>query len=447
LLAAAIAVAGGCADDDAASPSDDDGGATEPDASGGQADAAPEPDAAPTPDAAPDAAVAPTVMAMGIGNNVACAVLTTGTVRCWGNNEVGQVGMGEVTPQPDPPPITSPTDVVGLTDALTVDCGTAHCCARTASGGAQCWGLNDAGSLGANIPQDQLGLRPTPGPVLVEADGAPLANVAQVSVGGAHVCALQAGQVFCWGWNGAGQGGLPLPPDRAAAARPTGITSIVALSLARVFVAQHSCAISAAGDVLCWGFNSDGQLGDGTQTGRPEAVAVPGLVNATAVAVGQAHTCAIARDAADPDAGPGVFCWGHSNRGQAGPAAAAQQTTPVRVAGLDGAIGIAAGQEHTCALLEGGAARCFGGNDRGQLGNGAAGADSPTPVDVVGPTGEGKLTGVAELSGGIIDTCARTALGELYCWGDNNRGQLGQGTTTPDPVATPLLVPVVPVTP
>jgi alpha-tubulin suppressor-like RCC1 family protein len=441
---AAIAAAGGCGDDDAASPSDDGSGTVEPDAAGGASDAAPEPDAAPIADAAPDAAVAPTVMALGMGNNIACAVLTTGAVRCWGANDKGQVGMGEATPAESP--ITSPTDVVGLTDALTVDCGTAHCCARTASGGAQCWGLNDAGSLGANIPQGQLDFRATPGPVLEQASGATLDNVAQVAVGGAHVCALQAGQVLCWGWNAAGQGGLPLPPDTNPAARPTGITDVAALSLARVFVAQHTCAITTAGAVQCWGFNSDGQLGDGTQTGGSVAVAVTGIVSATAIATGQAHTCAIARDAADPDSGPGVFCWGNSFFGQAGPDAVSPQLTPVRVPGLDGATGIAAGQSHTCAVLDGGTARCFGANDAGQLGSGAASPPSATPLDVVDPNGEGKLTGIAELTGGFGNTCARTSAGEVFCWGANFAGQLGQGSAG-DPSPRPVAVPVVPAAP
>ncbi len=164
------------------------------------------------------------------------------------------------------------------------------------------------------------------------------------------------------------------------------------------------------------------------------------------MAAGQFHTCAMARDAADPKAAPGVFCWGDNGVGQSVPGAANPLLAPVRVAGMDGAVSISAGQSHTCAALDDGAARCWGANNFGQLGSGVVSeTPPPAPVDVVGPTGEGGLTGVVQLSAGLGSTCARTMAGEVFCWGESVRGQLGQGDAKlPPAVPTPTLVPVLP---
>ncbi|HWM88786.1 MAG TPA: hypothetical protein VNO33_23205 [Kofleriaceae bacterium] len=441
MLILALATAA-CGDDDAVAP-DDDGGS--------EADAASEPpiDAAidPVVDAALpiDAAVEPTIVSIGAGNSVACAVISTGQVRCWGANDQGQVGAGERGM-----PLMVPTDVVGLTSAVTVDCGTAHCCARTSTGGAECWGWNAAGELGANRVEAELPYRASPAAAMLQPPEGPpaeLEDVAQISVGGAHNCALQGGAVSCWGWNAAGQGGLLPPPkgiERVIAARPTGITDVVALALARPFLAEHSCAITATGDVVCWGLNNNGQLGDGGTATRHTAQPVTGLASASAIVAGQQHTCAIARSTAAPKSPPGVYCWGLNNLGQAGPNAVTPQTTPVEVPGLAGAVALAAGVSHTCAVLDTGAARCWGANNFGQLGRDSVAEGAfPDPSDVVGTTGAGGLSGVVELSGGFGNTCARTATGEVYCWGQNHVGQLGQGAAGPD-VPRPVEVLVLP---
>ncbi len=141
-----------------------------------------------------------------------------------------------------------------------------------------------------------------------------------------------------------------------------------------------------------------------------------------------------------------MFCWGDNGFGQAVPGGANPQLTPVRVAGLDGAVAIAAGQSHTCAALDSGAVRCWGANNFGQLGGGTVSEPPATAaVDVVGPTGEGALTGVVQLTAGVVNTCALTAASEVYCWGETVRGQLGQGDAKLPPIVpTPVEVPVLP---
>jgi alpha-tubulin suppressor-like RCC1 family protein len=443
LLVAALAASGGCGDDDAA-PADGGDDGTEPDASA-QADAAGQPDAAPEPDAGTaDASVAPSVVSINMGFSIACATLSTGGARCWGANERGQVGNGAAGPD-----IRVPTDVEGLDDALSVECGQATCCARTSAGSVQCWGWNDQGVLGANAGPAELDNRPTPGAVIQlpreGGDAIEMDDVSQFAFGSAHACAIQGGEVLCWGWNREGQGGIETPPEFSPAARLNGITGVVSLAAARVNGGAHTCAITADGGLVCWGFNGSGQLGDGTVAPRASAAPVSGIIDVTAIAAGGFHTCAIGREADDPKATPGVFCWGDNFFAQAVPGGPNSQLTPTRLAGLDGATAIAAGQSHTCAVLDSGALRCWGANNFGQLGSGVVGDPPAAPVDVVGPTGKGTLTGAVQVTAGFGNTCARTAANEVYCWGESVRGQLGQGDAKLPPIVpTPVEVPVLP---
>jgi alpha-tubulin suppressor-like RCC1 family protein len=443
LFAALALAASGCADDDVGADGDDD---DDDDDQGTEADAGNEPPDAQPPDIdaapVPDAAVETTVSFIGMGNSVACAVLSTGSVRCWGANEQGQVGIGVYGDQ------GSPTDVIGLTDAATVDCGTAHCCARTTQGGAQCWGWNAAGELAANMDGGQLGNRNTPGAALEEPPGGKIAAVegaTQVTSGGAHNCALKGSEVWCWGWNAAGQGGRdPAAEANLFVGKPTGITSIAQLALAHTVLAEHSCGITTAGEAVCWGLNNRGQLGDSTTTGRHTAAPVSGLIEVTALAAGQQHTCAVAKLADSPKSDPGVYCWGHNDLGQSGPSAATPiQTTAVEVPDVAGAVAVAGGQSHTCALLATGGVRCWGANNFGQLGDGTE-VGHATPSDVVSPDGTGLLTGVVQIATGFGNSCARTEGGRVYCWGENARGQLGQGTIGGDLALRPVEVPVLP---
>lgn len=444
LFAALAAVLAACGGDAPSHP--DSGGGTAPDAAPAPDAAEPDgsvPDAAPSPDAAPGTRVT----AIGVGNNVTCAVLSTGTVRCWGANEQGQLGGGEVT---DPQP--SPVNVVGISDAVAVDCGTATCCARTQSGRAQCWGWNDQGALGAYADPPTLPNRPMAGAVMRDAKGpVELENVTALGVGGLHSCAISSGSVYCWGWNQAGQGGQtpgePLGLFRAT--ETTVVTQATHIAAAKCFFAEHTCAV-VGGVASCWGLDFEGQLGDGEAGGfRGTAAPVPGLSGVTAIAAGQKHTCAIA------DAGKGepeVFCWGLTNFGQAGiepPGGKGPpppiQLTPNQVPDLEDPVAVAAGQSHTCALLADGTARCWGAKNLGQLGDGTiAEGVHADPVTVIDPNSKGQpLQDIVGISAGFFHTCAVTANGRAYCWGANDIGQLGQGKIGGAPVPAPIEVPVV----
>ncbi|MBY6240265.1 chromosome condensation regulator RCC1 [Methylosinus sp. Sm6] len=182
---------------------------------------------------------------------------------------------------------------------------------------------------------------------------------------------------------------------------------------------DHSCALTSAGGVQCWGSNDVGQLGDGTSTSRPTPVAVSGLSSGVvAVSAGGGQTCALT-------AGGAVKCWGLNDSGQVGDGTTTNRLTPVGVSGLSsGVVAISAGGNHSCALTAGGALKCWGYNFYGELGDGTD-TNRLTPVPVSGLT-----TGVVAVAAGGFHTCARTATNSVKCWGYNDFGALGDGTTT-----------------
>src|SRR5438876_1878896 len=191
----------------------------------------------------------------------------------------------------------------------------------------------------------------------------------------------------------------------------------------------YSCSLLQDGTVRCWGDNSAGQLGDGTTTNASTPVAVAGIGGAVAVTGGGFHTCARFLDGT-------LECWGRNDFGQLGDPATTSfnSVTPVRVTGITSAIAVAAGGFHTCALLADGTVRCWGENDFGQLGNGTSdpAPGTPTTFNPSPVTVSGIPTAVA-ISAGGWHTCALLRDGTVQCWGENTYGQLGNGATTAPP--------------
>jgi alpha-tubulin suppressor-like RCC1 family protein len=182
---------------------------------------------------------------------------------------------------------------------------------------------------------------------------------------------------------------------------------------------SYACAVTAAGALKCWGSNSDGVLGDGSGANQDSPVSVSGLSSGVVgVATGDDHTCALM-------ATGGVKCWGRNAFGALGDGTKpTDHVTPVDVSGLSNAVAISAGFLHTCALTNTGGVKCWGSNDNGELGNNTQ-TEADTPVDVTGLT-----SGVVAIAAGSFSTCAITSGGTLKCWGDNSFGRLGTGDTT-----------------
>ena len=236
-----------------------------------------------------------------------------------------------------------------------------------------------------------------------------------IATGDSHTCAVtSAGGVQCWGYNYYGQVGDGTQVGRTAPVDVSDLSAGVdSLALGR----YHSCALTSAGGVKCWGDNQFGQLGDGSTSARFKPTDVVGLSNGVkSISAGLGHTCAIMT------AGT-VKCWGENNSGQLA-ITGNNQSIPVDVPNLSGVVAISAGRNHTCALTSAGGVQCWGRNAQGQLGNGTFADEISQPVSV-----SGLSSGVASIASGALHTCALLKAGGAVCWGFNQGLQLGDGTT------------------
>ena len=324
------------------------------------------------------------VTAISAGGDHTCALLTTGEVFCWGSNVYGQLGDGANSSK------TTPVAVNELHSGVAaIGAGYVHTCALTTDGAVHCWGGNYVGQLGdgstlaKSIPTPVTGL------------GNP---VTALAINATHSCAIiTGGRVQCWGANEHGQLGNGISGNKKTPTPVQGVGSgITAISAG----GYHSCALTSQGEVKCWGYNSNAQLGDGTSVNQQTPVNVSGLDNdVIAISAGESHTCVLRT-------GGGVRCWG-----------GAPPAAPVDVAGLNsGVTAISAGQYHTCALTANGEVKCWGHTN---------GLPS-VPVAIAGLNGD-----VKAISAGSSHTCALTTSDGVQCWGDNDYGQLGDGTASP----------------
>ena len=258
--------------------------------------------------------------------------------------------------------------------------------------------------------------------------------------------ALPASPVRAWGDNQYGKLGDGTTTDRWTPVQvvdpsdPTGfLTGVVAVTAGG---AHHTVALLGDGTVRAWGWNNDGQLGDGTTTSSSTPVQVidPSdptgfLTGVTAVAAGLSHTVALLGDGT-------LRAWGDNQSGKLGDGTTTDRWTPAQVVDpsdptgfLTGVIAVAAGSDHTVALLGDGTVRAWGSDGDGRLGDGTGGGSSTTPVQVVDPTDPtGFLTGVTALEAGGGHTVALLGDGTLRAWGSNFWAQLGDGTTTARPI-------------
>jgi alpha-tubulin suppressor-like RCC1 family protein len=385
---------------------------------------------------------------MASDGNFTCAVRTDGRVMCQGpNNESGELGNGTTTPSPDVFGLVS-----NLTDAVSVVNSEGYACALRAAGDVWCWGRNDVGQLGNGDDEDAH--------VPVQVEGITGA-VALATVASSTCALLESGGVSCWGENrdlALGTGNAS-PTWTTTPVSVVGVTDAVSISAAvrTQSVWPTYCVVRVDGSVKCWGkwygaptehptltgvsqlvistqLGLTALLSDGTavQTAPyddPTLTPVPdfdtGMV-APRVVTGLFHSCALRSDGT-------VACWGDNNQGELGNGTAVDTSSPVDVVGLSDVIDIASTMAHSCAVLRNGTAKCWGRNNEDQLGDGGAAFPfSTTPVLVAG------LTGVTAIATAAKSTCAVHESGQVYCWGVNDYGQLGDGTLVDHAAPAPV---------
>ena len=373
------------------------------------------------------------------GEHHACYLGPTGQVWCWGSNREGQLG----DPALDPSVVAqsgSPVKVSGDVEFTTIAAGGFHTCGLDPDGVAYCWG---AGAMG------QLGIGPTP--VCLRANGTefPCAltpmpvsgNHTFVGIGAGYgsTCGLtRAGAVYCWGLNFRAQLGATsgeLCGTRECATRP--LRAAAGYTFTELWVGfWHVCGRDASGGLRCWGDNQLAEFGDGTVAAAGVLAPAPGVdgISVRTMAPGSGHSCALDDDQR-------AWCWGTENTtgalgtgtkdGSMVPApvapvlAAGRAWTHIAVSGANNRLG------HSCGLDDTGAAYCWGAGDRGQLG----GFASASCVFVTSryacslePTAVQTTVTFVRLALGNGFSCGITAEPWIYCWGRNDRGQLGTAT-------------------
>jgi alpha-tubulin suppressor-like RCC1 family protein len=332
----------------------------------------------------PDVRLSGPAKALGVGSRHGCALLEGATVECWGSNDVGQLGQ---TPNPRQP---VPIDLGGGHGAVALAVGAAHSCAVLDDGRLKCWGDNESGQLGlgdTNNRGDQPGEM---GDALPAVDLGPGRAVQAIAAGTLHTCALlDGGQLACWGDNHYGQLGLGTTVNVGDQAPLAGAPPLVDVGRGRRVLSVsagggHTCAVLDTDQVKCWGYNASGQLGLGT----------PDLLRGDVM-------------------------------GEMG------DLLPFVDLGAGRRVtALAAGNNHTCALLDDGRLKCWGLDINGELGldssgdrgNGAADMGDALPeVDL----GTGRRALAVAVAAGANHSCAVLDTHELKCWGDNESGQLG----------------------
>jgi alpha-tubulin suppressor-like RCC1 family protein len=351
------------------------------------------------------------------GGTHACGI-ARGQLYCWGNSAAGALGLGSTVST------STPTLVSALSGKVVTDvsAGTNHTCA-VADGAAYCWGNGGSGRLGTGST-GSLAV-----PTAVTASGVLSGHtVTSITAGDQHSCAVADGAAYCWGLNTNGQLGNTSTTTSTVpvAVTPGGLLSgrtVTSVSAGT----SHSCAV-ADGVAFCWGLNTNGRLGDTTTTQRtaPVAVSTAGVLSGrtvTAISAGGQHSCAVA----DGD----VYCWGYNSNGQLGNSSTTASSAPVAVVGSIASAAtvsaVSAGVTHSCAVADG-AAYCWGAGASGQIGNGSTTTSVTSSVAV---TSSGVLSGrtLTAISAGNLFTCTNGAT-PGSCWGAGASGQLGNAASS-----------------
>jgi alpha-tubulin suppressor-like RCC1 family protein len=357
------------------------------------------------------------------GYSFSCGVLTNGRAYCWGQNSPeGRLGDGTTDSSTSTDPDdwvgdadkNEPTAVEGGISFEKVVTGFWHACGLNKTGEVYCWGYGGAGALGDGTGSDSAVPVKVSGGIIFE----------DVVLGANHSCALTpGGDAYCWGYNASGQIGLGT--STLAYGVPQRIQNHQFEAIAAG--ANHNCGITAAGDAYCWGENDVGQIGNGANDNKTEPVAVTTSEQFDEIGTGWAHSCG--RNTAGE-----IYCWGGNQYGQLGDGSITDRNLPDRADPSSTYEQLLAGGSSTCGLDANADAYCWGFNGQGNLGTGGFEAEQTNPTVVSG----GYAWNWLSLGGNHTCAIADQEV-DAYCWGDNENGQVGEGTDGND-ITTPAMV-------
>ena len=394
---------------------------------------------------------------LSIGRKFTCAVLDNASVKCWGYNAQGQLGQGSTSDLGDAgSEMGDNLPAIDLGSGRTttaISAGDNHNCALLDNASVKCWGYNTQGQLGQGNTTELGSASSQMGDNLTAIDLGSGRTALAISVRTHHTCALlDNASVKCWGFNNQGQLGQGSTSNLGDAGSEMGDKlPAIDLGSGRTTTAisagvYYTCALLDNSDVKCWGYNAYGQLGQESTSSLGDAglemgdnlpaIDLGSGRTALAISAGSAHACALLDNSA-------VKCWGFNTNGQLGQGSVdhlgdagsemGDNLPAIDLGSGRTALAISAGSAHTCAVLDNSAVKCWGFNNHGQLGHGStsnlgdAGSemgDNLTAIDL----GSGR-TALA-ISAGSTHTCALLDNSAFKCWGQNDKGQLGQGDAT-----------------
>ena len=353
------------------------------------------------------------------GEYVTCAVSTDDSAYCWGSNSYGTLGNGGWSSADSPQQVVTGGVLSGQrVSALSMFANSV--CARTASGGAACWGFNSNGQLGDGTTVNANA------PVAVLDGSKPGADAwSSVSAGTFATCGVASGNIYCWGARGAGQLGNGTWTTAPSTLEMVSGQMPYAVSFQSIDAGTYTgCGVGTDAWVYCWGQGQRGGLGNGTATTAysPRAIvqgALPGGTSFSAVSTGLWYACGRTTLGA-------LYCWGWNNSGQLGNATFDDTNVPTMVVtgakpGADSWTSVSAGREFACGISSAGGLFCWGANNNGQLGLGNRVNQSQPQV----VSGSWK-----HVTAGSSHSCAIANDDSTYCWGWNGNGQLGTGNNT-----------------
>ncbi len=352
---------------------------------------------------------ATTFTSVSTGGFHSCGVaVTTGNSYCWGWNGFGQVGDATALDG------VAPVPVPGVPQTATiVTTGHEHTCALITGGTVYCWGQNSSGQLGDGTYIDRTNA----------ASVSSFADFQTISGGADHSCGLRAGNlIYCWGDGSFGQLGNGTTTSTSTPTLVGGPGGYATVSTGD----DHTCALTTTGVAYCWGTNPDGRVGNNTTLQQDSPVPVSGGLTFSKISAGGMLSCGVTTAGA-------AYCWGDNSSGGLGNSSTINSSVPVRVSGTQVWSAVSAGLDYACGLTTSNTVYCWGNNADGELGIGSS-SSSNVPALV-----SGGFTWKAISASRNGTACGITSANLAYCWGINFTGQVGDGTYTYRNIPTQVL--------